>query len=614
VERPADLERPVTLEHLSFPGMSRARGQVLQRELDAMEAAARLFGAGLFGKPVQISWALGVNRPAAWLADRAGNLALHLWIDLESPLNLPDPSPQQPLPGPVEYKAAFRAGFLHALARVRGAPPPPAQHPLERALSPTHPAMARLAPRARDWLNGEEGRRVVSVLWERLEAARCDGLIAAEYRGAARHLERRLLHDSRTAASPEAEESLLGLCALTLREPRLGTFVTEDRLQQVDPRVRSLLLRETPYLRRCLEVEPVAGGYLLAEVVAHRLAFPLRELALRGGADASRPLGGHEPARDAWRPPRGLGCAEVEFGAARPMVGTQVVFLPHREGGEAMVRIDVAKAGELPGTRHTEAVLHALASRYGPEARKALAGQGESLRRALRVNWERRERGRYRSGKRIGIPNLRRFLTSDDLRLFQRLERPRSLSYYFHLLVDTSYSMLERDNAAKALAAAYAFAELLTRLRLPVDITLYSSGVTDLFDHRRDVLQPYFGAEFGYLVSGTLEMEAIAYAKAKAERLPYERKLFVVVTDGTPVTSTLPHVGHSDLAAYYTDVFIPWLSRAGIDLLAMGIGVLPAYHANAVRLTEGWESLGVLADLLEEVIRVGRGRTEELWL
>ena len=50
----------------------------------------------------------------------------------------------------------------------------------------------------------------------------------------------------------------------------------------------------------------------------------------------------------------------------------------------------------------------------------------------------------------------------------------------------------------------------------------------------RDTLQPWFGGNFGYLMSGTLEMEAIAFAKQKADRLEMQRKIFVVVTDGTP--------------------------------------------------------------------------------
>lgn len=606
-------ERPVTLEHLSFPGLSRERGLVLQRELEVMESAARLFAAGIFGLPVQISWSLGRSRPAAWLQDRAGRLSLHLWVDLESPLNLPEPPPGQGLVGPTEYKAAFRSGYLHALGRMLGAPPPGVDHPIDVALSPGHPGLARMRRSTRDWLLGAEGRLLVTSIWERLEAARCDYLLTQGYRGAARHLQLRSAFDRRASASDDSMESALGLSALILREGDTGSLLTEDVVAGIAPQTRRLLDVEAPYLKRCLRADRVAGGYLLAETVAHRLAPRLRALAAAREPDSSDAV--HRLLSELGSiATRDMAGTEVDLAGPRAMIGTQIVFLPHRQGGEAMVRIDVAEARALPETALNRRVLDALVSRYGQAARDAMAEHSDGLRRALQVNWERRERGRYRSGKRIGIPHLRRFLTLNDLRLFQRLERPRSLSYYFHLLVDVSYSMFEEDNGAKALAAAYAFAETLTRLRLPVDVTLYSSGVTDLYDHRRDVLQPYFGADFGYLISGTMEMEAIAFAKAKADRLPHERKVFVVVTDGTPVKTTLPFVGDSDLAAYYNEVLVPWLKRSGIDLLAMGIGLLPAYHPKAVQIAGGWQALGVFAELLEEVISVGRARTEELWL
>jgi cobalamin biosynthesis protein CobT len=245
---------------------------------------------------------------------------------------------------------------------------------------------------------------------------------------------------------------------------------------------------------------------------------------------------------------------------------------------------------------------------------EAFSEESAALRRALGVNWERRYKGRYRSGKRVGMANLRRFVMEEDLRLFQRLQVPDSLSYYFHLVVDTSYSMLEQHNAEKAFAIAYAFTELLHEYRVPVDVTLYSSGVTDLYDHQRDTLEPFFGREFGYLVSGTLEMEAVAYAKAKADRVQERRKIIVVITDGTPSAITLPHVGSPDMTTYYRETFIPWLREAGIELMAIGIGLEPSYHERAVTLSESWEAIPVLIELLEEIVREGEQRVQALWV
>ncbi len=244
----------------------------------------------------------------------------------------------------------------------------------------------------------------------------------------------------------------------------------------------------------------------------------------------------------------------------------------------------------------------------------AFAEESAALRRALGVNWERRYRGRYRSGKRVGMANLRRFVMQEDLRLFQRLQLPDSLSYYFHLLVDTSYSMLEEQNAEKAFAIAYAFTDLLHSLRVPVDVTLYASGVTDLYDHRLDTLEPFFGRDFGYLVSGTLETEAIGYAKEKADRVQQRRKIIVVLTDGTPSVITLPHLGAVGLEPYYRDTLIPWLREAGIELMAIGIGVEPDYHTRRVQLNEGWETVGVLMELLDEIVREGERGERDLWV
>ena len=196
-------------------------------------------------------------------------------------------------------------------------------------------------------------------------------------------------------------------------------------------------------------------------------------------------------------------------------------------------------------------VLQEVVTAYGPLALDAFAAESDALQRAFQVNYERRYDGRYRAGRRVGVANMRRFVVSEDLRLFQRIQVPDRLSYYFHLLVDVSPSMLTHANAQKAIAVGYAFAEALDRLRVPVDVSLYSTAVTELYDHRRDALDRYFGGDFGYLSSGTHEIEAIAWAKQKAERVAEERKIVVVVTDGHPNAVALHRAGSTDLRAYY---------------------------------------------------------------
>lgn len=601
------MPRPVTFEHLAFPGMGRQEAVALQRELETMEAAARLFAVGLYGLDVDISWSLTRTRPSHWLKDRHGRLGAHLWVDLQSPVNHPAGS-RPATPTAEDYKAAFRAGFLHALGRLTASPGPEADQPLERALR-----TSRLPQRLRAWMQTPAGDRLLVTAWERLEAARSDVLLMESYRGAARHLSGQLAWDEFVALAAGPPEQLLGLLALAIRA-RSGAMTSPDDLS-VSTEVRAAYGSLAKLLPAIWREDAVGGGYQLASVLVRRIAPVLMDLAAAEASAGPGLLLEAAQVEDAPSPPLValFHQPEISTQGAGEAIGTRVVFLPHSAGGEVMVRIDVAHAATLAPDPLNETVLQRLVDTYGNEARDALAQEAASLRRALRVNWERRRRGRYRSGKHIGMANLRRYLTVDDPRLFQRLEHPNELSYYFHLLVDASYSMLESDNGAKALAVAYAFTELLSSMRLPVDVTLYASGITQLYDHRTDSLEPYFGGDFGYLISGTMEMEAIAFAKMKADTIERDHKLFIVITDGTPVATTLPFVGTPSLAAYYRDTLIPWLRQSRIDLLALGIGLDPSYHENSVALTDSWDSLSVFAELVEELVAEGTRRTGELW-
>ena len=291
----------------------------------------------------------------------------------------------------------------------------------------------------------------------------------------------------------------------------------------------------------------------------------------------------------------------------------QLIIYPRMDGSQTVDEVSVALAHLVPPTVHSRQVLEQVVTIYGPPALEAFAGERAALRRAFEVNFERRFAGRYRSGRRVGMRNLRRLAVSRDLRLFQRMEVPDRLSYYFHLLIDVSPSMLTNRNAAKAVAVGYAFAEALDRLRVPVDVSLYSAAVTELYDHRRDRLDRFFGGDFGYYSSGTHEIEAIAYAKQKADTVEQTRKLIVVLTDGHPNSVALQRAGAGDLRSYYREALIPWLRRAGVDLLAIGIGHSPSYHENAVSIGSSWQSIGVLMHLLDGVIAEGRRSHATLW-
>jgi len=662
--------RPVTFEHLAFPGLDPPESEHLERELELIETSARLFASGLCGLDVHISWSLGHAEPVTWMQSRDGTLSVHLWVDLLSPRNLPadsktgrlDPLASAPTARAqsapsvrTAFLQAFRTGFLHALGRVLGAPPMARRHvtttgardsisaadltapePLDWVLRPHHQRWRRLPTSVRARLAERETVNAVRGLLEHLEGARTDALLARRFAGAVRHLQPRFACDRELSRSADPVAALLGLLALAMRTVGSGTTAGADAETSGVPEsehafevgqafevghaseVGQAFERLAPTARLIAGSDDAEAAYRLAEFAVYDLLPALLALGdavvAPGSTDpVPAPQGTHSPVER-----RGIAqfCSiarEVAPDVAQGPVGTVLVTLPHMVAGHALFRIDHALARDLMPDEILSGVLRGMAGEYGPQAVEAFAEQAGPLRRALRVNWERREQGRFRSGTHVGVTNLRRFVTVEDLRLFQRLKAPQALSYYFHVLVDVSYSMLQRRNAEKALAIAYAFTDLLTTARVPVDVTLYSSGVTELYDHHRDTLQPWFGGDFGYLMSGTLEMEAIAFAKQKADRLRQQRKIFVVVTDGTPSTISLPAVGADSLREYYEEGLLPWLTAARIELLAVGIGVQPDYHRRAVALTEGWDALGVFVDLLEEIVREGAARSRDLW-
>jgi len=623
----------VTFEHLDFPGLDRDEAVLLERELEQVEGAARLFAAGLTGVDVHTSWSLGRSRPSRWMRAPDGGLAVHIWVNLLSPRNLPVDEAALSGDRRQVFVASFRNGFLHALGRVLESPSvwqeqrslgegeagrlaadPPA--PLEVALRPHHPRWRRLPAAFRARLREGETRSALEGLVEYLEGSRTDGLLVRRFRGAAGHLRGRVAEARRLVHDGDAAMALGGLVSLELRH----ALLPEDRARAPREAARCFALLQE--VLRMVRAQPSpAAAYPLAELALYDLMPLLLELTDDLPAVAAAQDEGAEGAGRA-RPVRVASegvthfrgtPAELSGRTEEGVVGTAVVALPHVEGGEALFRIDRADAHCLFAGDPIRPVLKGLRDQYGPPAVEAFAAEAGPLRAALQVNWERRRRGRHRTGKHVGIPNLRRFLVSDDLRLFQRVEAPEELSYYFHLLVDVSYSMLEEHKAEKAIAVAYGFTDLLATLRVPVGVTLYSSGVTDLFDSNTDRLEPWFGADFGYLLAGTLEMEAIGYARLKTASRPERRKVFVIVTDGTPATPSLSALGAADLGPYYADTLIPWLARDRIDLVAVGIGVQPDYHPRAVSLSDSWDSIAVFIELLDEMVREGTQRTRELW-
>ncbi len=515
--------------------------------------------------------------------------------------------------------------------------------PAKKHWRPTHPRRQDLDDSLATLAAGAGAADLLDRMIDYLEDARVERLLLEEFRGAPRFLGERARRAKDRLASPGADEveQLLAYLFLGIRggpadlpatvspwverngSDLLARFpdapeaddVAESVVYDLFPRIAERLPRagaadDYPAGgQRARMGRPAPGTTLPSEEGERPLrepTLPDRPSDLLDDLTVPTDLGLGEDARDA----RAGGGEEV---APTPSGDFELIFYPHVDGSLVVDEIEVAHAHRLVPTPEVTAVLRQVREQYGPPALEAFAAETAALRRAFQVNADRRAAGRYRSGRRVGTTNLRRYLASQDLRLFQRVQVPARLSYYFHLLVDVSPSMLHFSNAAKALAVAYAMAQSLQGLRVPVDVTLYSSAITVLHDWRKDVLERFFGEDFGYLSAGTYEIEALAYAKLRAERVSEERRLIIVITDGRPNGGGFYATGASDLKSYYRQTLTPWIRRAGIDVLAIGIEVYPDYHDDAVCITSSWEAIGVLMRLLDQVIAEGERRHAALW-
>jgi len=611
----------------------------LVAQLEALTEAARVFGSGIAGVDVHLSWTLrGRTVPPRWTQGPDGSPVVSLRLGVNPLIEaLGDEARTR------AHTMAFKSAFLHELGHIIHTPYRHRGQAREEALSPAHPRRRELDVQPAASAERPDIADLLDGMIDYLEDARVERLLLEEFRGAPQFLGERARRARDRLASPGADEVEQTLAYLFLGIRGGPADLPPAASPWVTSTANDLLAR--------LPDPPEAAD--VAESVVYDLFPRIADRVPAGWAGYEQPSGGQRarvgwpspgptnPSEDGDTPlrepvppdhpsgilddlvsPTGFGVgadardqsAGGDEGSTRHASGDfELIFYPHVDGSLVVDEIEVAHAHRLIPTPEVTAVLHQVRERYGPLAVEAFAAETAALRRAFQVNADRRAAGRYRSGRRVGTTNLRRYLASQDLRLFQRIEVPARLSYYFHLLVDVSPSMLHFNNAAKALAVAYAMADSLQGLRVPVDVTLYSSAITVLHDWRADVLEPFFGEDFGYLSAGTYEIEALAYAKLQAARVPEERRLIVVITDGRPNGGGFYAIGAPDLKTYYQQTFIPWIRRAGIDVLAVGIEVYPDYHDDAVCITSSWEAIGVLMRLLDQMIAEGERRHAALW-
>jgi hypothetical protein len=621
------------------------------------------------GVDVRVNWSLQPgSEKVTWVQDDNGRRSVTIQLDLNRVISLlKERGPGQE----ALYADAFKAGFLHELGHILYSAGTHAyDEDALKALEAQSGGGSSGTPAQR--MRRPQVRGLLEAVWHTLEDARIERRLVDTFRGARRYLEGHPEQVAAVAAADPPAGDPGGRLAQLVALLFLQVWEEDGR---VDPaRVPAGTLRTAEALREGLRrAVSHEDGSLLAGWVLEDLFpvlddyFDFSDEEETSGQPGDK--GGEAPSEEERRPgtenpdgapqndeegqppdqgdaggqlphdtepqdPEVRAAEEIEEKLTAPAllfakgesrhvrtldrqeraaVRSRIILYPHVDGSMILDEVPVARAADLEETDRTRAVMRDFTHLYGPRALDAFAAEASALRRAFQVNFERRFGGRYRTGKHIGVANVRHFVVRDDLRLFQRIERPDRLSYYFHLLLDVSPSMLTNRNLQKALAVGYAFAQALDRLHVPVDVSLYSSAITELHAHRRDALERFFGGGFGYLSSGTHEIEAIAYAKQQAERVTEERKIIVVTTDGQPNSVALSRTGAKDLRTYYRGTLNPWLGASGIDLLAIGIGSSPSYHPHAVTISSGWESVAVFLRLLDDIIARSAQSHAELW-
>lgn len=221
------------------------------------------------------------------------------------------------------------------------------------------------------------------------------------------------------------------------------------------------------------------------------------------------------------------------------------------------------------------------------------------LRRTLQDNanggWiGRRKRGSFdaASAKRLGI---------GDLRAFRRRQGPKgALDFSLVLCLDASGSVggYVGQNIADAGLAVYEAAQQINGL--DVALCVYGSGVqvgipfgTNMDTAKsRNAYQRGLRCIRGGTGGGTMEADALAWARAASRKRGAEGKLIIVITDGQPYAE-------EDVSEQ-----VAVAMREGIVTGGIGIGFVdPDYHTYHQRVQSASEVPGALATLVRTMMR-----------
>lgn len=214
----------------------------------------------------------------------------------------------------------------------------------------------------------------------------------------------------------------------------------------------------------------------------------------------------------------------------------------------------------------------------------------------------------YEPGKRSGRINsaaLFKLKTGDD-RVFRKKVDIRAKNSAVSLVIDQSGSMCSNDRLQKASIAAYALAEVLTRLKIPYEIIGFTTMSYDRnvfsYDKAQEARKKFseqtgrtgfsregcilwnvykgFEERFEYeqkcrmaaaydhsvRMSSNADAESIAYCAKRLGERAEPRKCMIVLSDGQPACA-----GSSDDQNTHLKATVKKIEKAGIDVVGLGI-------------------------------------------
>lgn len=279
--------------------------------------------------------------------------------------------------------------------------------------------------------------------------------------------------------------------------------------------------------------------------------------------------------------------------------------------------------GERSGHYNSRVPLSAEKGKHPGGHSGSISGhRGEISKRLLKTNLPAKVRAhllamkvaKYRTGYRSGRLDTARL--SDVLRgkddVFRRKEEQRQVNTAVSLLVDASGSM-SGSKYYNAAAASIMLAEALQGVGVNVEIAAFTE-----FGHGADkliheIVVPFGGrfareraldslAKMATILYENADGESILYAYSRLKRQQNEKKILVVLSDGSPSCGGSP--GSTASITTFTQQVIKSIERdKGVELWAIGLDYDPRMYRNRIVLERTAELESKLLDLVKNFVK-----------